>query len=327
MAFVIPSPTAKQDLGAIIVGRAGMDLYPAPHGTKTADAETFTSDLGGSAGNIAVALARHGVRVGLAAPISDDPVGRFVGNKLRHYGVEHLTPTPVKGGERTSLALAESRSSDCEVVIYRNQAADFALSEQNLDPHHVGRAPCLVATGTALAVDPSRSTTLALLNQSPCGMIDLDYRPYSWTSDDEARSVYFQAIEACDVIVGNDEEFGLLAGSIEAGKALAERMAQDREGRLVIYKMGGEGSVTFDGTFEGTSAFTTPIYPVDMLKPFGAGDAFMGGLLATLLAGQPVSDAVDFGSAAAAMVVATRGCASAMPTTAAVQSFIQSNPR
>ena len=43
MAFLIPSRTAKQDLDAIIVGRAGMDLYPAPHGTKTADADTFTS--------------------------------------------------------------------------------------------------------------------------------------------------------------------------------------------------------------------------------------------------------------------------------------------
>ena len=131
------------------------------------------------------------------------------------------------------------------------------------------------------------------------------------------------AIEACDVIIGNDEEFGLLAGSLEAGKTLAERIAQERPGRLVIYKMGGEGSVTFDGN----AAFETPIYPVDMLKPFGAGDAFMGGVLASMVAGNSVAKAVDFGSAAAAMVVATRGCASAMPTTAQVLDFIQSHRR
>ena len=323
MAFLVPPRTPAQDLDAVVVGRAGMDLYPAPHGTKTADAETFTSDLGGSAGNIAVALARHGLRVGLAALVSDDPVGRFVGNKLKHYGVEHLSPTPVTGGERTSLALAESRSSDCEVVIYRNQAADFALSAETFDLAYVDRAPCVVATGTALAVDPSRSTTVEALRRSACGMLDLDYRPYSWTSDEDARTVYFTAIEACDVIIGNDEEFGLLAGSLEAGKTLAERMAQERPGRLVIYKMGGEGSVTFDGN----AAFETPIYPVDMLKPFGAGDAFMGGVLASMVAGNSVAKAVDFGSAAAAMVVATRGCASAMPTTAQVLDFIQSHRR
>ncbi|MAW53707.1 MAG: permease [Geminicoccus sp.] len=318
MAFLIPPRTAQHSLDAVVIGRAGMDLYPDPHGTKTADADRFTSDLGGSAGNIAVAMARHGLDVGLAAPVSDDPVGQFVRNKLRHYGVEHLTPSPVQGGERTSLALAESRASDCEVVIYRNQAADFALSPQTFDITDVDRAPTLVATGTALALDPSRTTTLDALARSGCGMLDLDYRPYSWESDGQAREVYFEAIEACDVIIGNDDEFGLLAGSVEGGKALAETLARQRDGRLVIYKMGAQGSVTFDGT----GSFSTPIFPVDMLKPFGAGDAFMGGVLAALASGQRVPDAIAFGSAAAAMVVATRGCASAMPTTAEVQAFI-----
>ena len=108
-----------------------------------------------------------------------------------------------------------------------------------------------------------------------------------------------------------------------AGKDLAAKMAQDRPGRLVIYKMGGDGSVTFDGP----RTFTTPIYPVDMLKPFGAGDAFMGGLLAALMSDETVEAAVDFGSAAAAIVVSTRGCASAMPTTEQVLRFIGDNAR
>ncbi|MGB1155859.1 MAG: PfkB family carbohydrate kinase [Alphaproteobacteria bacterium] len=321
MALTLPARTHAHDLDAIILGRAGMDLYPAPNGTKTAQAESFTADLGGSAGNIAVALARHDRAVGLAAPVSDDPVGRFVINKLQHYGITHLTPDPVKGAERTSLALAESRASDCEVVIYRNQAADFSLSPQTFDLAQIDRAPILVATGTALAIDPSRATTLAALGRSACAMLDLDYRPYSWAGDEAARAVYFAAIEACNVIVGNDEEFGLLAGSIDAGQALAQRLAEERAGRLVIYKQGAEGSITFTGE----TSFTTSIYPVDMLKPFGAGDAFMGGLLASMVAGEPVETAVDFGSAAAAMVVSTTGCASAMPTTAQVQSFIASH--
>ena len=44
----------------LIVGRAGMDLYPEPPGTRITEATKFTADLGGSAGNIAVAIARHG---------------------------------------------------------------------------------------------------------------------------------------------------------------------------------------------------------------------------------------------------------------------------
>ena len=43
---MIPHPRGLQDLQAIVLGRAGMDLYPAPHGKKTMDADTFCADLG-----------------------------------------------------------------------------------------------------------------------------------------------------------------------------------------------------------------------------------------------------------------------------------------
>ena len=65
-----------------------------------------------------------------------------------------------------------------------------------------------------------------------------------------------------------------------------------------------------------------PIFPVDMLKPFGAGDAFMGGFIAALSTGQDVVGATGFGAAAAAIVVSRVGCASAMPDTEEVKTFI-----
>ena len=222
------------------------------------------------------------------------------------------------GAARTSLALAESRSENCEVVIYRNQAADFELTPANFDPTQVDRAPTLVATGTALALDPSRSTTIAALQRTSFGILDLDYRAYTWAGEDEARRVYFEAIDACQAVVGNDDEFGLLAGPGETGEDVAERLAEQRPAGFVVYKMGERGSVTFCGR----RRFTTPIFAVDVLKPFGAGDAFMGGLLARILAADALEDAVDFASAAAAMVVSRQGCAQAMPTTDAVQAFI-----
>ena len=66
-----------------------------------------------------------------------------------------------------------------------------------------------------------------------------------------------------------------------------------------------------------------PIFRVDILKPFGAGDAFMGGFIAALSRGKDVTNATQFGAAAAAMVVARVGCASAMPDTAEVEEFIE----
>jgi 5-dehydro-2-deoxygluconokinase len=70
----------------------------------------------------------------------------------------------------------------------------------------------------------------------------------------------------------------------------------------------------------------TGVYPVRALKPTGAGDAFLGSLLAARAAGHGVTDAVLRGSAAAAIVVGRVGCAPAMPTTAELDAFLSAHP-
>jgi 5-dehydro-2-deoxygluconokinase len=71
---------------------------------------------------------------------------------------------------------------------------------------------------------------------------------------------------------------------------------------------------------------TTGIYRTAALKPTGAGDAFMGGLLAGLARGQDLRTAVLRGSAAAAMVVARVGCAPACPDRAELDTFLRDHP-
>ena len=44
----------------LIIGRAGIDIYPNPPGTKTENATNFVSHLGGSSANIAVAITKLG---------------------------------------------------------------------------------------------------------------------------------------------------------------------------------------------------------------------------------------------------------------------------
>jgi 5-dehydro-2-deoxygluconokinase len=180
----------------------------------------------------------------------------------------------------------------------------------------------LVVTGTALASEPSREAALLALERARAAgavcVLDLDYRAYSWTSADEAASICLAAARASDVVVGNDEEFDLLAPG--AGRMLAQGLTRDAP-RLVIYKRGAEGCVTFcpDGSFE------TGICPVRALKPMGAGDGFMGGLLAGLAQGQPLDRSVLRGAATAAIIVAGIGCAPASPDRASLDDFIASH--
>lgn len=309
----------------VSIGRAGMDFYPDPPGTRTEDAAQFTSCLGGSSANICVAISKHGGQTALVTSVSDDSIGRFCLNELRKYGVDCTYVKSVGGEYRNSLAVVESRIEDHQSVIYRNGAADFQMTLADVESVDFNDYCALITTGTVLAAEPSRTASfrgfeLARAAGLPL-IFDLDYRPYSWVSAQDAADTYSRAGALCDVIIGNDVEFGFMAGGYESGLKKARELAQSTAS-VVIYKMGEKGAITITGEEE----FRTGIYAVDALKPTGAGDGFMGGFIAALAAGFDLKDAVLRGSACAAIVVSRVGCAPAMPTKAELEDFLSSHP-
>ncbi len=309
----------------LVLGRAGMDLYADPPGTEIPQATRFVSHLGGSAANIAVALTRQGAKTALLTRLSDDAVGRFCLAQLDAYGIDRRLVTLTGNESRTSLAVVETRLENCQSVIYRNQAADFALTAEDVAAVDFTPYASLIITGTALAQDPSRTATMqALTKAKAAGLVtimDVDFRPYSWPSTAEARDINLAAARLCDIVVGNDVEFGLLAGDMEQGLTIARQLVADTA-QIAVYKRGELGAVTITPTEE----FTSGIYRTQALKPTGAGDAFMGGFLAALARGQTSHDATLRGAANAAMVVARVGCAPAMPTAAELDAFLATHP-
>ncbi|WP_171125440.1 MULTISPECIES: 5-dehydro-2-deoxygluconokinase [unclassified Ruegeria] len=308
-----------------VFGRAGMDLYADPVGVKSEDANTFHADLGGSSANICAGLVKLGSQASLITSVSDDAVGRFCLNKLAHYGVDTSYIRVVGGEYRMSLAVYESRIENFQNVIYRNGAVDFQVTEDDMDEVDYGKFSAVISAGTVFASEPSRSATFRAFDNARKAdlpvIFDIDYRPYSWPSPEVAAEVLSRAGEASDLIVGNDEEFGFMAGGIDKGLDKAKELAA-KPGRIVIYKMGEKGAVTFaDG-----QEIETGIYPVTAVKPNGAGDSFMAGLLASIAAGSELEEAVMRGSACASIVVSKPGCAPAMPTSPELDAFLASHP-
>ncbi|WP_421702614.1 5-dehydro-2-deoxygluconokinase [Aliiroseovarius sp.] len=307
----------------VVFGRAGMDMFADPIGVKSEDASHFRADLGGSSANICAGLVKLGSEAALVTSVSDDAIGRFCVNRLKDYGVETRYVRAVGGEARTSLAVYESCIEDFQNVIYRNGAADFQVTEADMDAVDYGAFTALITAGTVFAAEPSRSATFrAFDNARAAGLpviFDIDYRPYSWPSPQVAAEVLTRAGEASDLIVGNDEEFGFMAGGLDKGLDKARELAA--QGRMVVYKMGHEGAITLvDG-----QEIRTGIYPVTAVKPNGAGDSFMAGLLASIAQGHDLRDAVLRGSACASIVVSQPGCAGAMPTTAELEAFLASH--
>ena len=318
--FALDTPTKRY----LVVGRAGMDLAPEPAGTAIEDAHMLVATLGGSAANIAVGLTRLGSPAALLTAVSADPVGDYCINQLKAFGVDTAHVTRRGGESRTSLALTEARVEGHRTVIYRNGAADLALDAEAVGGADCNGFSCVVITGTALAAEPSRSAVLGLMARAEAAgvqcVLDIDYRPYSWASAQEAAMVLQEAARRCRIIVGNDEEFDVLAGAKGAGLDHARSLGKAPH-HVAIYKRGALGSICIQPGGE----FATGIWPATPLKPTGAGDSFLAAFLSGYNGGLETGEAILRGAAAAAIVVSRPGCAPAMPGAPELDAFMAAN--
>ncbi len=309
----------------LVIGRVGMDLTPTPPGTRTRAAREMMVAMGGSSANIAAGLVKLGCQAALVSCVSDDAVGWYCEEQLDHYGIDRRHLRRIGGEPRTSLAVYETRIDDHQSVIYRNNAADFQMTRADVEAVDYRRFDALVTTGTVFAAEPSRDAAFRAFDLARAAglpvVFDVDYRPYSWPSATEAAQVLSRAGALADMVVGNDEEFGFMAGDMALGRQRA-RALSGGSAAIVVYKMGERGAVTFAGGAELRSG----VYPARAIKPTGAGDSFLAGLLAALASGLDLRAAVLRGSACAAIVVARPGCAPAMPDSATLEAFLAAHP-
>jgi 5-dehydro-2-deoxygluconokinase len=172
----------------------------------------------------------------------------------------------------------------------------------------------LITAGTVFAAEPSRSATFRAFELARAAglpiIFDIDYRPYSWPSPQVAEEVLSRAGRQSDVIVGNDEEFGFMAGAMDKGLDKARALAGQG---------GGSSSTRWARRARSplpTARRSAPGSTRSPLKPNGAGDSFMAGLLAGCRKGhRDIREAVLRGSACAAITVAAPAAPPPCPTT------------
>ena len=307
----------------LLIGRAGVDIYPDPPGTKTENAKNYVTHLGGSSANMGVQLTIHGGLCSLLTRVSNDALGKFILNQLDYYGVKRNLIKFENNESRISFAIVETTVEDHQSIIYRHKASDLFLNKHDIENANIDKYDCILITGTSLAAEPSRSSVLYALeiakkNNIPV-IMDIDYRPYTWESEDKAKEIYNLAALNCSGIIGNDDEFAVLSGNYKEGLKYAKKLSSDCD--LVIYKMGEKGSITYANNKE----INKGIYQVKPLKPTGAGDSFMGSLIGALLNNYDLDKSLEIGSAAAAIVVTKVGCAPAMPNLEDILKFMQTN--
>ncbi len=307
----------------LLIGRAGIDIYPDPPGTKTENAKKYVSHLGGSSANMGVQLSKYGASCSILTRVSNDALGKFVLNQLDYFNINKELVKLEDNESRVSFAIVETTIEDHQSIIYRHKAADLFLNKSDIKIANIENYECILISGTSLAAEPSRSSVLYALelakeNNIPV-IMDVDYRPYTWESEKKAKQIYNLAAEKCSGIIGNDDEFAVLSGNYKNALKYAEKLSSNCD--LVIYKMGEKGSITYANN----KKITKGIFPVKPLKPTGAGDAFMGSLIGALMKKYDLEKALEIGSAAAAIVVTKVGCAPAMPNLEEILEFMRTN--
>lgn len=307
----------------LTMGRIGVDLYPLQAGVGLDQVDTFGKWLGGSATNVAVAAARHGRRAGVISRTGQDPFGLFVHAALAKYGVDDRYVAAVPGLPTPVTFCEIFPPDDFPLYFYRwPKAPDLEIYPEGLDLDAIRAAGIFWVTGTGLSQEPSRAATLAALkarNGRGITVLDLDYRPMFWPSQEEARYWVRQALPLVTVAVGNLDECETAVGEREplaAARALHEAGVE-----LAVVKQGPKGVLAHDRTI----SVEVPPVPVEVLNGLGAGDAFGGALCHGLLAGWDIERVMRFANAAGAIVASRLACSDAMPTTTEVTELLEAS--
>lgn len=322
--------TKDREIDVICLGRLGVDLNCNEINRPLEDVVTFTRTVGGSPANIAVGLAKQGLKVSFFGRVANNGLGKFIVNDLKKNDIDTTSIVFDENPSMNCLAFTEIKApNDCGGILYRDNVADLNLTYSDIDEEKIMNSKVLLISGTALAKSPSREATILAVDYArkhgTTVVLDIDYRNYTWSSLEET-SIYYNIIcGKCDIIIGTREEFDTVEYLYNKDNDNDKYSAQywiQRGSKLVVVKRGMEGSTAW--TNEGDE-FVSGIFPADLKKTFGAGDAYASGFVSGLIRGCKISESMKRGSAAASIVISDLNCSNAMPTKEYLDKFIEEN--
>ena len=341
-----------RSLDVIALGRLGQDFYAQQIGARLEDVASFAKYLGGSSANTAFGCARLGLKAALISRVGNDAMGRFLVETLQKEGCDtsHVGVDPRRLTAGVVLGIKDRNTFP--LVFLREDCADMAIPEDDIDEAFIATSRALLITGTHFSQPHvHRISTLALeraRSNNVRTVLDIDYRPVLWgltnRGDGETRFIASDAVTAhlqkilplFDLVIGTEEEFAIAGGSTDIIVAL-EGVRRVTAATLVV-KRGPMGCAVIDGPLAALSAgepmgnarvpsslddaFNGQGVEVEVLNVLGAGDAFSAGFLSGWVRSEDYVACTRYANACGALVVSRHGCAPAMPTRVELDYYI-----
>jgi ribokinase len=297
----------------LVLGSVNRDLIvhaprlPLPG--ETLRGQRFGSCLGGKGANQAVAAARLGARVALAARVGLLENGAAMVEQLKGEGVD--TRAVVQPADEVpGVALIVVGAEDAENQIVTVAGSNGTLPLEQVETLDMTGLRWLIAQQEL----PLQSVARAFERARAAGVKTvLNAAPF--------RAGCEALLPLVDLLVVNALEAQALITTLGGGAAEPETLARALRAKgpaAVLVSLGAEGLCWIDA--EGVRRVAARV--VKAVDTVGAGDTLVGALITALAEGQSVEKALAFAQAAAALAVSRSGVQDAMPRRAEVEQLL-----
>jgi sugar/nucleoside kinase (ribokinase family) len=303
------------ELDVVTLGEAMLMLVAAEPGPLEL-VSTFHKRTAGAETNVAIGLARLGLKVGWGSRLGEGWMARYLLGEMKAEGVD-CSQVICMSGQRTGFQFKGRvmDGSDPPVEYHRKGSAASLMGPDDVDAGWLLKSRHLHVTGVfpALSMTTLQATRTAIATMRDAGRTisyDPNLRPSLWSSAEQMRTTLNELASQCDWVLPGIDEGRFLTGHKEPERIAAHY----RHGgaRLVVVKLGQRGAY-FDSEEAGrgyVAAFDVP----NVVDTVGAGDGFAVGVISALLEGHAVKDAVRRGAWIGARAVQVPGDTEGLPT-------------
>lgn len=309
-------------LDVVTIGEA-MAMFVARETGDLAAAETFIKRAAGAELNVAIGLARLGLKVGWVSRVGDDSFGRFICQVLESEGVDRRqVMKDARYPTGFQLKSKVDDGSDPLVEYFRKGSAASHLSVEDFNSDYFGAARHLHLSGVAAALSAS---SLALLKHSAKEMrargktisFDPNLRPVLWRSEEEMRQQLNHLAEYADWVLPGEKEGYILTGYRQP-EAIAD-FYLDKGVKAVVIKTGCDGA--WYKTAQGEQGQVEALRVENVVDTVGAGDGFAVGVISALLEGKTLPQAIKRGNRIGSLAIQVIGDSEGLPTRSELGDF------
>jgi len=292
----------------VTLGETMLRLAP-PDFERLEQARTYNVTAGGSESSTAVGIARIGLKTAWVSKLPENPMGRFIANKVREHGVDTSHVVWMDGGRAGVYFLEFGSAPRASQVIYdRKGSAISTLTANEIDWKPIFQGTRLFHTSgitPALSKNCAEATAQAVSEARSAGCMvsfDMNYRTKLW-SPENARACLSELLKQVNILITTRQDIARVFGLTGAPEEIAEKLKEMFNFDVVAVTLREPISVQ---TGKWTSmaladkVYRGKVYDLEIIDRVGSGDSFTAGFLYGYLTGG-VEKGIAYGDAMAAL--------------------------